>query len=196
MKIILVIATCLTLMACDFNSKSARELISKRNVVVLARNVVLTEKTLDLRPVEPMKIAGAMSSICFVLKSGVPMQDMSVMDQLFVAAMRGAKINVAIVLSTGTRISLSPPTFSWSGDGEVIKGREELSACAAPPCGTTLPVDAIVNQVEVSSVPDFSVNGIYWKSERDPSEPLVPSLAPSTKTDVASQPVSKTKCSA
>ncbi len=191
MKTIVVMVTCLLLTGCSSGSNNVLDVLSKRNVVVLSSHEVkLTETPVEFKSDKPMKISGSMSSFCFVIKDGVPLQDMNAMDRIFADAIGGTQISSILVLSTGERVPLSKASFSWSGDGVVLKDGE-LAACAVPSCGTTLPMDAIVSKVEVSSVPAFTVKGMYWKSERDPSEPLVPSLA----TKSTSQSASSQKCS-
>lgn len=175
----------LVLAGCDTGSKAAMALISKRNVVVLAsRGVDLSDKSVDLRPPKPMEITGSLSSICFVLKDGVAMQDANALERTFAESLGKARISTTLVLSNGDRVALARPSVSWSEEGTVLKSGE-LAACAAPPCGVTLPVGAAISKVEASSEPAFSVKGIYWKSERDPSEPRLPAVT-SKNAQVAS----------
>jgi len=191
LKAVIAVVTCFILAGCNSGSKAAMDLIAKRNVVVLkSHSIVLIETPIELKSSKPMEISGSLSSICFVLKNGVTMQDMKAMDRIFADAIGEANINTALVLSNGDRVVLSRPSFSWSEDGVILKSGE-LAACAAPPCGVTLPIGATVSKVEASSAPGFHVRGIYWKSERDPSEPLLPSVS----KDANSQSKSKKGCS-
>jgi len=176
LKVVIAVVACLVSAGCNSGSKTATELIAKRNVIVLAsHNISLTETPIELRSSKPMEISGSLSSVCFVLKDRVSMQNMSAMDRIFADAIGEAKINTVLALSNGDRVVLSRPSFSWSEEGIIVKSGE-LAACAVPPCGVTLAIGAKVTRVEASSVPEFPVKGIYWKSERDPSKPLLPSV--------------------
>ena len=165
------------------------ELLSGRKVVVLAsHSVSLDEKPVELRSSKPVEISGSLSSICFVLKDGVSMQDVNAMERIFADAVGGARLSAALIFANGDRVVLGRPSVSWSAKGIVLRDGE-LAACAAPPCGRALPIGAVATKVEVSSVPAFTVMGVYWKSERDPSEPLLPSVT----TSPTAQSTSSTK---
>jgi hypothetical protein len=184
LTVIVVSATGLSFAGCDV-------IDGGRNVAVLAPStVVLTEKTVELKSPKAMKAVGPLSSVCFVLKNGVPFQEMGVMNRIFKDAMGGARIEVTVVLSSGSRIALSQPTLSWSLTPVVAQGDGELAACADPPCGETVPESAIIDHIETSSTPSLVVNGIYWESKKDPT-----ALSQSSpKTDAAVR--RSTKCPA
>ena len=191
LNIVIAVIACLVLAGCDSGSKTAMDLVAKRNVIVLAsRDMSLNETPVELQSSKPMEVSGSLSSVCFVLKDGVPMQDVNAMDRAFAGAIGEAKISSALLLSNGARVPLSLPSISWSDEGVVLK-RGELAACAAPRCDATLPIGAVVSRIEVSAVPAFTTKGIYWKSERDPSEPLLP---PATAEPNA-QSTTKKNCS-
>ena len=149
----------------------------EHNTVVLSRGEMLTEKPVEYRSSETMRIHGPLSSVCFALKDGVSMEQMETMNRIFADSIGSVQLGAALILSTGYRMVLSRPSLSWSDKGVILKDRE-LSACAAPPCGITLPVGATVSKIEAWSVPNFFVKGIYWTSEPDQAKPLLPSVAP------------------
>ena len=181
MTIIVVSVTGLSVAGCDVSVDGFGE----RNVAVLAPGrVVLTEKAVELKSPNVMKTVGPLSSVCFVLQNGVPLQEMGAMNGIFKDAMRGTRIEVTLILSSGTRIALSQPTFSWSLTPIVAQTEGELAACAAPPCGKTIPESAIIDHIEASSAPSLVVNGIYWESKKGPTEPSQSSQS-SLKTDAA-----------
>ena len=89
LTIIVVSATGLSFAGCDVNVDGGR------NVAVLAPgSVVLTEKAVELKSPKVMKVVGPLFSVCFVLKNGVPFQEMGVMNGIFKDAMGGAQIEV------------------------------------------------------------------------------------------------------
>jgi hypothetical protein len=162
----------------------------KRNIVVLSGEaVVLTKRPIVLSPPGITEVSGALTSVCFVIKDGLRLQDMNSMQKVFSDAMGGVEIAVTLGLSSGSSIALSKPTYSWSEDGVILK-HGELAACSSPPCGVTLPLGAKVKSVAVAATPEFGVKGIYWESGKDPSEPS----APSTRSLPNSKSISVTGC--
>jgi hypothetical protein len=142
----------------------------ERQLVVLASQpVVLTDQPVVLSGSEPLKVVGEWTSLCLVLKDGVPLQAQPAMDQIFSTALSGAKVRVNVVLNDGARIALHEPMQGWSRSGRILS-RNELSACASASCGTRLPVGAIVKSLEVSATPRLEVRGIFWQSEQGPDE--------------------------
>jgi len=184
---LLTVAALLALAGCDaildklekvFGMLDGRE----RQLVILApQAVVLTDKPLVFSGTEPLKVVGEWTSLCLVLKDGIPLQQQSSMDQIFSAALAGAKVRVNVVLNDGARISLHEPMQGWSRSGRILP-RDELSACASASCGSRLPVGAIVTSLEVSATPKLEVRGIFWQSEQGPNEKARTSTANSARS--------------
>ena len=114
------------------------------------------------------------------------------MEKEFSEAMDGVEIATTLKLSSGSSIALSKPNSSWSEDGVILK-HGELAACSSPRCGVTLPLGARINSVEVTAVPDFVVKGVYWESEKDPSESLARSADPQRNSKSAARVADCTK---
>ena len=189
-----ILVTTLLVSACDFNPEQALDRLSGRevNLVILAKQpVLLTPEVKSFSSQEQMKVVGEMTSMCFALRGGIPLQDSKVMDQAFQASMQNAKIKVVVVLSNGDRVTLHQPLQAWSMHGKVIKN-DELSACASTPCKSELPPGSQVAKIEVSSEPTLQVQGVYWESERAPLEKPTPPAA----TAAASAAKGKSSCAA
>jgi hypothetical protein len=157
---------------CDSGSQKALDFLTDHdsNVVVLAQRpmIIAREKT-TLTSSEALKIIGESTSVCFALKGGLPLQEATVMDREFAAAMNGARVEVVIELTTHKRISLDQPLMAWNMSGNILKSGE-LSACASTSCSSQLPIGAEVSRIDVSSDPGLFVQGVYWSSERGPLE--------------------------
>jgi hypothetical protein len=190
-----IVIAALSFSGCDLNPEKAADFFTGRetNVVVLAKQpVMLRPEVATLTSQEPMKVLGEWTSLCFALKSGMPLQDSKQMDRAFEEAMQSAKVRVYLTLTNGDRVALRQPLQAWSMGGTIL-GRDELSACASTPCKAELPVGAQVAKVEVSSEPPLQVQGVFWKSEKGPLEKPV---APSAQAATASAPKGPSSCSA
>jgi hypothetical protein len=172
---LLAVMAALALAGCDavldrlekvFSALDGRE---KQVVILAPKPVLLTEKPLVLSGTEPLKVVGEWTSLCLVLKDGVPLQQQSTMDQIFSAALSGAKVTVNVVLNDGGRVSLHEPMQGWSRSGRIL-AKDELFACASATCGSRLPIGATVKSLEVSALPSLEVRGIFWQSEQGPNE--------------------------
>jgi hypothetical protein len=191
---LLIVAAVLPLAGCDavldgldrvFRALDGRD----RQLVILApQPVVLTDKPAVFSGSEPLKVVGEWTSLCLVLRGDVPLQQQSTMDQIFSAALSGAKVRVNVVLNDGARISLHEPMQGWSRSGRILP-RNEFSACASASCGSHLPVGAIVKRLEVSATPKLEVRGIFWQSEQGPNE-----KARTSPTTTAQRPNEQSKC--
>lgn len=171
----LLVAVCL-LAGCDSESMKALGLLpaSERNLVVLSdQPVLLTEEGRSFASPDSMKFLGEWTSLCLSLKGAVPLRDSVAMDRSFKEAMGDAKVTAHLTLSDGTRVALRKPLQAWRKYG-VVAGQDELSACAAMPCGGPLPRGAQITRVEISSAPPLHVRGVFWSSERGPLESPVP----------------------
>src|SRR5688500_4241454 len=155
MRTCVVATLALALTGCDsaaeklFNAMSGRE----SNVVVLAKQPVkLSEAPSRFTSAEPMKVLGEWTSLCVVLRDGISLQPQAQMDKLFDSALAGAKIKAAVLLSDGSKVTMSEPMQSWSRSGRVV-AQGELSACASAGCGVSLPAGGVVKSVELSATP-------------------------------------------
>jgi len=189
-----LLACALFVGACDFKPDNALDLLSGRevNLVVLAQQPLrLTSEVATFTFLEPIKIIGESTTVCFALRGEVPLQDSKVMEQLFTTAMQGSKVSVAVILASGDRVTLHQPLQAWRMYGRIIK-TNELSACASTPCKAKLPAGAQVARIEVSAEPALQVQGVYWESEHSPLE-----ASPSRpKTAAASAPKASLSCAA
>lgn len=191
---LLSVAAVLALTGCDaildgldkvFGTSNNRE----RQLVILApQPVVLTDKPVVFSGTEPLKVVGEWTSLCLVLKDGIPMQERAAMDKIFSAALSGSKVRVNVVLNDGTRIALHEPMQGWSRSGRILP-RNELSACASASCSSRLPVGAIVKSLEVSATPKLEVRGVFWQSEQGSNE-----KAGKSATTTAQNPNEQSKC--
>jgi hypothetical protein len=157
--------------ACDFNLEKAAGFLAGRetNLVVLSsQQIVLTQEATAFSSNEPMKVIGESTFVCVVLRDGVVLQDQRVMDQLFTDALRGAKINVAVLSSDGKRVTLPEPMQGSAKFGKVLPNNE-LSACGSMRC-KPLPPGTLISQVEISSTPELRIRGVYWESAKSPME--------------------------
>ena len=87
--------------------------------------------------------SGERSSVCLVLRDGVPLDQNSVMDAKFAEALAGSDVNVTVYLTDGSHKLLQPPMAAWRKYGLVLP-KDELSACAAAACGSRLPKGSMV----------------------------------------------------
>jgi hypothetical protein len=71
---------------------------ARSEAILTSRTVVLTEKAVEYASPSVMQVVGPLSSVCFVLKNGVPLQALSVMNRIFDEAVRGARIDVTVIL--------------------------------------------------------------------------------------------------
>jgi hypothetical protein len=182
---------------CDFNPEEVFKVLpghEASHVVLAAKPVLLTPNVAAFNSEKSMKVIGEMTSVCVSLRDGLPLQDMKTMDQAFDSAMQGANVKVTAILSDGQRVSLGPALQAWKMYGRILK-KDELSACASARCGASLPVGSVVSKIEVSAEPALKVQGIYWESEKSPTEATNPSKAPSTGTASASQSIGRSSCS-
>jgi hypothetical protein len=157
--------------ACDFNLEKAADFLTGREanrVVLSSQPIVLTQEATTFSSNEPMKVIGEATFVCVVLRDGVVLQDQRVMDQLFTDALRGAKINVAVLSSDGKRVTLPEPMQGWAKFGRVLPNNE-LSACGSMRC-EPLPPGTLISQVEISSTPELRIRGVYWESDKSPME--------------------------
>ena len=162
-----------TTASCDRVMDTAFHAVWPRDdsIVVLSQvPMTLSQSPIKLTSAEPLKILGEWTSVCLVLRDGVPMQSHSDMERVFTATMSGAKVDVVLLLDNGSRIRLAQPMQGWSRTGQVLR-ENEMSACASSVvgCAPTLPVGATVKAVEVSASPTLSIKGIYWHSMPDMS---------------------------
>ena len=112
----------LLLIGCDFSPGKVLDATlgrSSHQVVFAAKPIQLSEQVVAFTPSEPMKVLGEWSSVCLVLRDQLPLQDAKVMDAAFSAALRSARVQVDIVLSSGDRLALRRP---FAGLAEVRRG--------------------------------------------------------------------------
>src|SRR4030095_6461793 len=167
------------LVACDGGFEKAVTSLfdSKANMVVLANDPVTLQPTPEVfTSTEQMSVLGEWSSICLVLRGGVPLDSSSVMDAKVAEALAGSKVDVVVYLSDGSHKSLQPPMVGWRKYGSVLP-KDELSACAAAACGSRLPTGSIVTKVEIAARPNLAVKGVYWQSLPDLPPPSKPTAA-------------------
>lgn len=167
------------LVGCDSAAERFFDAISGRqtNLVLLSKQpVTLSPAPVTFASTEPMKVLGEWTSVCLVLRDGIPLQPQPQMDKILSEAMRGAKVNTTLELSDGSRITLHEPMEGWQHVGRILP-RDELSACASANCAAALPRGATVKSVEISAIPTLQVRGIYWHSELGPNEPPAPSAS-------------------
>lgn len=164
MKPILVAVATLTLAGCDAAAERFFDLMSGREthrVILATQPLMLSEKPIILSSPEPMKILGEWTSLCMVLRDGVPMKQM---DQVFANTLGGAKVKTTLLLGDGSRVTLSEPMQGWARSGRILS-QDELSACASASCGIRLPKGGVVRSVELSATPKLRVRGVYWQSQ-------------------------------
>ena len=187
----MTLAAALPLAGCDAILDGLEKLFRvadgrERQLVILAPHpVVFTDMPVALSGTEPLKVVGEWTSLCLVLKDGVPLQEI---EPAFSAALSGAKVKVSAVLDDGVRIALHEPMRAWSRSGRIL-ARDELSACASASCGSHLPVGAIVKSLEISATPRLEVRGVFWQSEQGPNE-----KARTSPTTTAQGPSNQSKC--
>ena len=136
---LLTVAALLALAGCDavldglekvFRTLDGRE----RQLVVLApQAVVLSDKPLVLSGTEPLKVVGEWTSLCLVLKGGVPLPEM---NQAFSSALSGAKVRTIAVLNNGARIEFHRPMQGWSRSGRILP---RMSCQLAPAQAAAVP---------------------------------------------------------
>jgi len=190
----LLTAVTLALLGCDSAAERFVELMSGRetNRVVLATQpLMLSEVPTTLTSPEPMKVLGEWTSLCLVLRDGVPLQPMKQMDQVFANALGGAKVKTTVVLGDGSRVTLNEPMQGWARSGRVLS-QNELSACASASCGVRLPTGAVVRSVELSATPQLQVRGVYWESQLGVNE----KRQAAEPSKVAQDSPSQSKCGA
>jgi hypothetical protein len=173
------------LVGCDAAADKFFDAISGRqtNLVLLSKQpVTLSPAPVTFASTEPMKVLGEWTSVCLVLRDGIPLQPQPQMDRILSEAMHGAKVSTTLELSDGTRVTLHEPMEGWQHVGRILS-RDELSACASASCEAVLPRGATVKTVEISANSALQVRGIYWQSELGPNEPPGPSV--STKAQLA-----------
>ena len=176
MRTFVAVISTFLLVACDggFEKLVSSFFDSKDNVVILAKNPVILEPTpATFTSIEPMSVLGEWSSVCLVLRDGVPLDQNSVMDAKFAEALAGSDVNVTVYLTDGSHKSLQPPMVGWRKYGLVLP-KDELSACAAAACGSRLPKGSMVAKVEITSRPSLVVKGLYWHSSPDLPQPSKP----------------------
>jgi hypothetical protein len=167
-----IVLVALMLGGCDSGSQRVLDFLTGHdsNVVVLTQQpMVITHEMATLTSSEAMKVVGELTSVCFALRGGLPLQNSNIMDREFKSAMHGAKVKVIVEFTTRDRLPLDQPMMAWNLNGKIV-GSDELSACASTACPIRLPVGAQVSRIEVSSDSSLAVQGIYWTSERGPLE--------------------------
>jgi hypothetical protein len=160
------------LSGCDTSVEKLLDRIGGResDVVVLAKQpVVLTDSPTTLSGSEPLRVLGEWTSVCLVLRDGVPLQAQEMLDRSVSSALGGAKVKVVLLLDSGARVTLNEPLPGWSRSGRVLP-KDELSACASAVCKSELSVGMTVKNVELSATPKLEVRGVFWQSQRGPIE--------------------------
>lgn len=178
----IVLAACLVLSGCDAAmDKIAGRVPGDKIIVIAPSPLTLTAKPTEIAAPEHMEVLGAWTSVCIVLKDGIPHSDSQTMDAKFTEAMHSAKVHASVVLGDGSRMDLSAPTPGWRKSGAIL-GENELSGCASAGCLPRLPKGALVTKVVLSADPELPTRGVYWASFPDlPSKQSpVPSKASSS----------------
>lgn len=174
----IVLATCAVLSACDAAVDTVASRIARDKIIVMApAPLMLTVRPMEIVAAQPMEVLGEWTSVCLVLKDGVPHSD--AMDAEFTAAMHNSKVSASVLLSDGSRMSLSAPSPGWRRSGAILR-RDELAGCASAGCLPRLPKGAFVTQVMLTAEPDLPVQGVYWISSPDLPSKVTP--VPSTAT--------------
>lgn len=135
----------------------------RTNLVVLeSQPFNLTDRPMMLTGAEPITVLGDQANICFVVATGVPLSDRTVMDARFNEALKGATITVTF-RTRGAPEFVAPATSqAWSLYGNIGSGNE-LSACASLAC-SNLPVGTQIESFSVTASQPVALQGAYWKS--------------------------------
>ena len=184
MRALAILLSASLVVACDGGlEKAASSLFdSKANVVVLAKDPTTLQPTPNVfSSTEQMSVLGEWSSVCLVLRGGVPLDSDSVMEAKLAEALAGSKVDVIVYLSDGSHKSLQPPMMGWRKYGLVLP-KDELSACTAAACESRLPKGSIVTKVEIAARPSLVVKGVYWQSSPDLPQPSKPTAPPQAQS--------------
>lgn len=134
------------------------------NSVVLAKEpMFLDSNGISLHSAEAMLVVGKSSSLCLVLKTGVPLAPQPTMDKLFEDAMRGATVTASLKMKNGEVFTLSQPGQAWAKFGHISSG-DEISACLSCTCSPQPAIGSQVAEVTVASSSPLKVLGAYWES--------------------------------
>ena len=186
---IALITVATVLVGCDSAADKVFDAISGRqaNIVILSKQpVTLSPAPVTFASAEPLKVLGEWTSVCLVLKDGIPLQPQNQMDKILSEALAGAKVNARLELSDGSRVTLDHPMEAWEHFGRILS-HDELSACASARCSTILPRGATVKSIEISADPAVNVRGIYWHSEAGLNEPAAPSASSTARSTQGGQ---------
>ena len=134
------------------------------NSVVLSKEPMLLDSNgISLHGVEPMFVVGRTSSLCLVLKTGVPLAPQPTMDKLFVDAMHGATVTASLKMKNGEVFTFSQAGQAWAKYGHISSG-DEVAACLSCACDTQPANGSQVAEVTVASTVPVKVLGAYWES--------------------------------
>lgn len=151
---------------CDQKLDQAMDKLAghETNFVLLGKEpILLNSNGISLHSAEPMLVVGESSSLCLVLKTGVPLAPQPTMDKLYESALHGATVTASLTMKNGETFTISQPGEAWNKYGHISSG-EELSACLSCACGPKPAIGSQVAEVSIKSSEPLNVLGVYWES--------------------------------
>ena len=162
----LFLLSCILVSGCDQSFDQLFDWLSGQDtqrVVIKETPFVLDRTGLMLSSEKPLRVVGESSSVCLVLKQGVPLLSQPEMDRRFRSVTKDAKFTGWLETTNGERFSINSVGQAWALHGPVT-GKGEMSACLSCRCGPTPSVGSQIAKIHVAASKTLKALGVYWES--------------------------------